>query len=92
MGGRIQVGGRQLGGRGSVQEHLGEGQQGQVEVPHSGGQLDQQALLVLPGLERGAASGEACQAGHLLLQLVQEHLEELQGLLQLPPHCSGQTW
>ena len=94
MGGRSQVGGRQLGGRDSVQGHLEEVQQGQGEVLRSGGQRDRQALLVLPGPERGAASGEACLAGHLLLLLrpLQEHLEELQVLHLLPPHCSGQTW
>ena len=88
------MGGRQLGGQGSEQEHQEEGQQDPEEATHSGVRPDQQGLPVLPEPARAAASDEACLDARLLLPLLQE-LQELQEVLrephQLPPRCSSRT-
>ena len=88
------MGGRQLGGQGSEQEHQEEGQQDPEEATHSGVRPDQQDLPVLPEPARAAASDEACLDARLLLPLLQEP-QELQEVLrephQLPPRCSSRT-
>ena len=88
------MGGRQLEGQGSEQEHQEEGQQDPEEATHSGVRPDQQGLPVLPEPARAAASDEACLDARLLLPLLQEP-QELQEVLrephQLPPRCSSRT-
>merc|ERR1719192_2050509 len=93
--GRSPVGGRQLEGQGSEQEHQEEGQQDPEEATHSEVRPDQPGLPVLPEPARAAASDEACLDARLLLPPLLQELQELQEVLrephQLPPRCSSRT-
>ena len=89
------MGGRQLEGQGSEQEHQEEGQQDPEEATHSEVRPDQQDLPVLPEPARAAASDEACLDARLLLPPLLQELQVLQEVLrephQLPPRCSSRT-